>query len=367
MKIVCMDCQTESHVDVELLKDKKRFECEHCSKNPPVGSTDQMEKQIHPFADDTVDFQAVSASESPSEKGISLYNEDEVLVGEDEVLEIPPISSLPETPQSSEMDEIISVPFYELQGASSDEDSNDVFIDVTPTKVETFAPEIPRQLPQTFVPVVEASTQTPDSSNFCLLAEETLQEQPSQPGGVKVLTVKTSILMGIAAVFVLFIALGDKIIRPAVKPSPETKNSLPVIKPEREIKPPIPVASSVQPETIKPVQPEPAKPIPTPAAPVVETKPVDVPLPTNQPPAVTAKGQFTVQVGSHNDVGQANEQALKLRAAGFEPRVVSVDIPKRGRWYRVQSGNFSDRDEANRYGAQILAKGAAENFVIAGL
>jgi cell division protein FtsN len=267
------------------------------------------------------------------------------------------------------VDEIISVPFYELQGASSEEDSeedsNAVFIDVAPTKEETFVPESPRRLPQTFVPAVEASTQTPDWSPPSPLAEETLPDLPSLPSGVKVLTVKTSILMGVAAVFVLFIALGDKIIRPASKPSPETKNSQPVIKPEREIKPPPPVASSAQPEIAKSVQPEMPKPAPTPAAPVVETKPADAPPPTNQPPAATAEGQFTIQVGSHNDVGQANEQALKLRAAGFEPRVVSVDIPKRGRWYRVQSGSFNDRAEANRYGAQILSKGAAENFVIA--
>ena len=360
MKIVCMDCQTESHVEFELLKDKTRFECEHCSQNPPVGSMNQINEQIHPFADDTVEFQEVSASEAPSEKGISLFVEEEVL-------EIPPLTSLPETSPSPEMDEIISVPFYELNDASSEEDSNPVFIDVTPTEEETFAQESPRQLPSNFVPAVEASTQTSDSSNLNLPATETLQDLPSLPGGVKVMTVKTSILMGVAAVFVLFIALGDKIVRPASEASPEAKISQTVTTPKREIKPSLPVASSGQPETTKQVQPEPPKPIPTPAPPVVETKPADVAPPTNQPPAVTAEGQFTVQVGSHNDVGQANEQALKLRATGFEPRVVSVDIPKRGRWYRVQSGNFSNRAEANRYGAQILSKRAAENFVIAGL
>jgi cell division protein FtsN len=259
------------------------------------------------------------------------------------------------------------VPFYELNDASSEEDSNAVFIDVTPAKEETFAQESPRQLPSNFAPAVEASTHTPDSSNLSLPATETIQELPSLPGGVKIMTVKTSILMGVAAVFVLFIALGDKIIRPASKASPEAKISQPVTKPEREIKPSLPVASSAKPEAAKPVQPEPPKPTPTPVPPVVETKPADVAPATNQPPAVTSEGQFTVQVGSHNDVGQANEQALKLRAAGFEPRVIGVDIPKRGRWYRVQSGNFGNRAEANRYGAQILSKGAAENFVIAGL
>jgi cell division protein FtsN len=363
MKIVCMDCQTESHIEVELLKDKKRFECEHCSKNPPVNSTKQMEKQIQLAASDTLDFYAVSASESTSEKGITLF-------GENEVLEIPSLSSLP---QPLEGDEIISVPFYELEATSSEDDSNTVFddsnavfIDDNPANEESLAPESPRQLPQTFVPALEVPRQIPETLNPHQPAEETLELLSVPKAAVKVMTVKTSILMGVAIVFVSFIVLGDKIIRPAGKASPETENSRPVITPKREIKPPPPVASSTQPETTNPIQPEPAKPIPTPAAPVVENKPADVTPPANKPPAATAEGQFTVQVGSHNDVAQANGQAEKLKAAGFEPRVVSVDIPKRGKWYRVQSGNFSNRAEANSYAEQILAKGAAENFVIAG-
>jgi cell division protein FtsN len=53
-----------------------------------------------------------------------------------------------------------------------------------------------------------------------------------------------------------------------------------------------------------------------------------------------------------------------LRAAGYDPRVVSVELPKRGTWYRVMVGSFGDRAEANRFGAQLRAKGAAQDFVI---
>jgi cell division protein FtsN len=111
--------------------------------------------------------------------------------------------------------------------------------------------------------------------------------------------------------------------------------------------------------------PETFKSVPTPTAPpVTENKPAEA-APAVDQPSIPAKGQFTVQVGSHNNVEEANAQAAKLSAAGFEPRIVSVDIPKRGRWYRIQTGSFSNRDEANRYGAQIVAKGAAGNFVVA--
>ncbi|HYG80033.1 MAG TPA: SPOR domain-containing protein, partial [Pyrinomonadaceae bacterium] len=89
------------------------------------------------------------------------------------------------------------------------------------------------------------------------------------------------------------------------------------------------------------------------------------------PPAevsqVAAGGRFAVQVGSYNEVGQANERAEKLRAAGLDPRVVSVELPKRGTWFRVMVGSFDDRAEASRYGAQLRAKGVAQDFVIADL
>ena len=352
MKIICMDCQTESYIEVELLKDKKHFKCEHCAENSQAGFTNQMGEQFNFATGDIVDFHSVSAAESPSEKGISLFDEDKVL-------DIPPLYSPSEPIQSPEIDEIISVPFDDLKSASSEEDASAAFIDDDATeKGEPLVPESPQHISTPFVPVVEASTQMPESSNLHRLAEETFHELPGMPKGVKVATVKTSILMGVAVVFVLFIALGDKIIRPANK----AENLQPVITPKQEnVKPAPPVISLAQ--------PEPAQPIPTPAVQtvqVVETKPADTkPTPNQSPVAAAAEGQLTVQVGSHNDVGQANEQANKLRVEGFESRVVSVDIPKRGRWYRVQSGSFSNRAEANRHGEQILAKGAAENFVIA--
>lgn len=352
-----MDCQTESYIEVELLKDKKRFECEHCAQNPPANSQNQLEAQNHFPASEAVASVSVPVSDSVSETGIQLY--------EGEVLDIPLLPCLPETSPSPEMDEIFYAPIDDLNSGSLEEESEVVWIDDNPVNSEVPVPEIPQQLFSTFVPAVEASPQTPDSSHLQRLVEEPPGELQTAPKAVKVMTVKTSILMGVAVVFVLFIALGDKIIRPADKPSAQIEASHIVSPPKQDIQSTPAVASSAQPETAGPVQPEPAKPIPAPAAEESETKPKEVPPPTIQPPAVAAaEGQFTIQVGSHNNVGQANEQAEKLRTAGFEPRVVSVDIPKRGRWYRVQSGSFNDRVEANRYGAQVLAKGAAETFVI---
>lgn len=85
------------------------------------------------------------------------------------------------------------------------------------------------------------------------------------------------------------------------------------------------------------------------------------------PPAETtaARGNFTIQVGSYPDVSQANERVSALRASGFEARAAAVELPKRGTWYRVQAGRFLTREEAARFGAQLRAKGAAENVFVA--
>lgn len=66
---------------------------------------------------------------------------------------------------------------------------------------------------------------------------------------------------------------------------------------------------------------------------------------------------FTVQVGSHSDKDQADTQAAKLRAAGFEARVVRANIPGKGIWYRVQAGRSETREEATRSASKLLSSG----------
>jgi cell division protein FtsN len=97
--------------------------------------------------------------------------------------------------------------------------------------------------------------------------------------------------------------------------------------------------------------------------PAVETKsepPVSLPQPQNND-----SGGFTIQVGSYNVIEQANERVSGMRAAGLDARVVAVELPKRGTWYRVQSGRFSSREEAQRYGNEARAKRALDNFIVA--
>jgi hypothetical protein len=134
----------------------------------------------------------------------------------------------------------------------------------------------------------------------------------------------------------------------------------PVVAPETA-----PVAETAAAETPAPARPaEEAKQRPSqePQQPTQETRPQEV-----TPPAETsaAAGNFTVQVGSYPEASQANERVSALRASGFEARAASVELPKRGTWYRVQAGRFQTREEATRFGAQLRAKGAADNVIVA--
>jgi cell division septation protein DedD len=110
---------------------------------------------------------------------------------------------------------------------------------------------------------------------------------------------------------------------------------------------------------------------PTAAAPKVETveaKPASEdkaasPAPTPSRAGEAKEGKVTIQVGAYNVATEAAGRVAALKSAGFEARSVEVEIPKRGTWYRVQSGRFVTRDEAERYGRQLRDRGVVSSFI----
>lgn len=76
---------------------------------------------------------------------------------------------------------------------------------------------------------------------------------------------------------------------------------------------------------------------------------------TNDP-----SGRFALQAASFPSPAAAGEFATKLVRAGVPAYVVSAEIPKRGRWYRVRVGKFSSQDDANKFAgdAKLRAKTA---------
>jgi cell division septation protein DedD len=88
-----------------------------------------------------------------------------------------------------------------------------------------------------------------------------------------------------------------------------------------------------------------------------------MPAPSSNQSNEAKAGKVTVQIGSYNEAAQAEERVANLKSAGYEARSVAVEIPKRGTWYRVQSGRFVNRDEAERYGKQLREKGVVANYI----
>ena len=74
-------------------------------------------------------------------------------------------------------------------------------------------------------------------------------------------------------------------------------------------------------------------------------------------------GSYSVQVGAFAELSQANEQVSRLRAAGFEARVVGPRAATRFR-FQVRSGLYATREEAARLASDLHARGVAGETVI---
>jgi len=72
---------------------------------------------------------------------------------------------------------------------------------------------------------------------------------------------------------------------------------------------------------------------------------------------------FSVQAGAFDDHSQANELVSRLRAAGFDARVVDAEDSRRFR-FQVRSGLFRTREDAARLAAQLRSKGIGQTVII---
>lgn len=60
-------------------------------------------------------------------------------------------------------------------------------------------------------------------------------------------------------------------------------------------------------------------------------------------------GKFTIQLGSHRTLKEAEDFAEGFKARGYDPIINQIDIKGKGTWYRVSLGAFSNMDEAKSY------------------
>lgn len=74
--------------------------------------------------------------------------------------------------------------------------------------------------------------------------------------------------------------------------------------------------------------------------------------------------KYALQVGSYQQVAEANAAVQKWKGKGYPAYLMIADIPDRGRWYRVRLGGFASRAEANKYKKQFEAQEAVETIVV---
>jgi cell division protein FtsN len=98
-----------------------------------------------------------------------------------------------------------------------------------------------------------------------------------------------------------------------------------------------------------------------------ETKPPAVPAGPSGQSVSSSDGSLTLQVASYSTQKQADAKAASLRGDGVEARVMSVNLPGRGTWYRVQIGRFTNHEEARQFAAKLRARGRVQDFIITGL
>jgi cell division septation protein DedD len=379
MRIVCPKCELKGQVDVATASAKTRIACVRCATTFDAILIDGQIQALLPQAS-----HAEMALES---------------VGSDAQAAAPETVSAVETREESQLS---FAPQLESAPAPADDFLTTSMEMALEESIETSSPVSSQELAKEFAWPSESmpeAQETPDGRQTASALEMPPKfvgagkaGQPSDAYGLGVRLMRVSpmwlLLAGLS--FISFIVLCNWLIKPdertgdaarmLVADSHATNGS-----PSRIVPPNSTALATVNSQTAPPAtQPgvsfipteatqanapkattPDAKTVEKPAAevkPAVEEKAASPASPSNGASAAQG-GKVTIQIGSYNEVAQAEERVATLKSAGYEARSVAVEIPKRGTWYRVQSGRFVNRDEAERYGKQLREKGVVSNFI----
>lgn len=383
MRIVCPKCELKGQVDVATASAKTRIACVRCATT---------------FDAIYIDGQIQALLPQASHVEMALES-----VGSDEFAAAPETVSTVETEQEPQLNFASQL---EIAPAPADDFLTSSMEMALDESLETSSPVLPQETAKEFarqsVSGAPEAQETPDGKQTGS-ASETPPEfvgagktgQPSDAYGLGVRLMRVSpmwlLLAGLS--FISFIVLCNWLIKPdatnvdAARMLVAADNHATNQSPSRVVPPNSTALSTVNsqaaPSGTQPgvaFIPTEAKEANAPKATTPDAKTIEQPV-AEVKPAVEEKassqasssngasaaqgGKVTIQIGSYNEAAQAEERVATLRSAGYEARSVAVEIPKRGTWYRVQSGRFVSRDEAERYGKQLREKGVVSNFITA--
>ena|SRR3989338_794807 len=66
-------------------------------------------------------------------------------------------------------------------------------------------------------------------------------------------------------------------------------------------------------------------------------------------PVEAKKSPYAIQIGSFPTEKEATASSGLWKKKGYSAYVTMIDLPKRGRWYRVRIGGFDDKESAQSY------------------
>jgi cell division septation protein DedD len=154
----------------------------------------------------------------------------------------------------------------------------------------------------------------------------------------------------------------------AVKPS-----DIEAAAPVTEEAPPKPEAPEAPPPKLAEVKPPAEKVAPTPEVKVEPKEVVEKPDKGAEiaagsgerpsAPEVPPAGTFTITLASFRPKQRADRYVEELKKLGIDAYVWEVNLPEKGRWYRVSVGRFPTLKEAKNYKEELKQKGISGTFI----
>ena len=77
-----------------------------------------------------------------------------------------------------------------------------------------------------------------------------------------------------------------------------------------------------------------------------------------------AHSPFALQIGAYKMRIDAERQIARFRRNGETARIIKVEIPNKGIWYRVQVGNFTECADAIQSGQKLQADKEFSEFIV---
>lgn len=150
--------------------------------------------------------------------------------------------------------------------------------------------------------------------------------------------------------------------KPAEKAVPKANEPPPFTAPDSSPQAEVEEGTASAPKFTPPTA-EPAKPEKKPAAKAAPEAPVSTP--STSTVQLTPQGEWVLQVGIHRTEDGARAMATKLKAKGFPAYVLNVATGATGlsgSYYRVRIGAFATREDALRYGENVLMPAGLKDF-----